>query len=750
MRNPLYKRIKREFISDIGKYMVIIVFFIAICGLISGYIVGNDSMIKTFYKTQEDFNVEDGHFELNNELSSSSFSNIEKSFDVKMYNLAFKEESHDNHVIRTYAIEDRQDKVNQFEVMEGRLPQNGSEIALDRAYCNSNKINVGDSYVTNSGTFVVTGFIALADYSALFQDNADATMNTTAFCVALVTKDTFENVLTSKVHYNYAYKFNSELDDNQKEKQAEKMMTYLYIYTNKGIVSFLPASDNQAITFAIDDVEHDLTFLEMFFYIIVAGLAFVFALTTKTKIEQEAKTIGTLKAMGYTRINLLGHYLILPMAVTLVGAAIGNIFGYTVFKDFSTSLYYRSYSFPTYTTYFSVKAFLLTTLVPIAVVLFINFAILFGKLGISTKAFLQGKVKKRRKPTAFELPKKMSLMNKIHFRVITTNKSTYASMLVGLLFANLLLIFGLCLNPMLDMFKEEIMQSQVAPYEYVLKSKYDVEEENVEAIKITMLEYGIDTIQVIGVDKWGDESQYLKDINLVKGECVISKDLQEKYKLKKDSTFEAKAPYSGEVYTLKVSSLNDQAGAFYVYLDMDTFNDMFKNEQVLPGYLSEHELDIPDEKIYMVVTKETLQASSEQMSLSMGDVFVLFDAFAILLFAVIIYLLARIVVEKNAQSIAMMKILGFNNFEINRAYNLSTGIVVVLSELITIPLSYVLLKVLWVAVMKVRMKGWITFYIEPWIYFAMFGIAIAVFAVVFLIEYIKTKKIPLSLALKRE
>ena len=177
---------------------------------------------------------------------------------------------------------------------------------------------------------------------------------------------------------------------------------------------------------------------------------------------------------------------------------------------------------------------------------------------------------------------------------------------------------------------------------------------------------------------------------------------------------------------------------------------MFKDEQVLSGYLSNKELDIPDEKIYTVVTIVDLQATSDQMTLSMGDVFTMFDAFAILLFAVIIYLLARIVVEKNAQSIAMMKVLGFNMLEINRAYNLSTGIVVVLSELITIPLSYVLLRVLWIAIMKVRMKGWITFYIAPWIYFAMFGIALLVFAGVFLIEYIKTKKIPLSMALKRE
>jgi len=108
------------------------------------------------------------------------------------------------------------------------------------------------------------------------------------------------------------------------------------------------------------------------------------------------------------------------------------------------------------------------------------------------------------------------------------------------------------------------------------------------------------------------------------------------------------------------------------------------------------------------------------------------------------------IIEKNNQSIAMMKILGFSQFEINRAYNLSTGIVVLISEIISIPIDAILLKVVWEAFMKVRMKGWITFYLAPWIYFAMFGIGIGSFLIVFLIEHFKTKKIPLSLALKRE
>ncbi len=750
MMNPLYKRLKREFKSDIGKYIVIFLFITIMVGLCSGYIVGNESMSKSFYETQESLNVEDGHFEAMHELSNSIRNAAQDGYKLTIYNLYYKTIDHEGHNIRTYAKEDRKGIINDYEVMIGKEPSELNEIALDRTYCDANNIKVGDTYSTNEGDFIVVGIVALVDYSALFEDNADSMMNVKSFSIALVTKAAFDNMATD-VNYNYAYKFNSKLSEDEAKEKNQKLMTYLYLMTGKSLTSFIPYADNQAIQFAIVDVENDLVFLEIFFYLIMIGLAFVFAITTKNKIEQEAKTIGTLKAMGYTRWNLIGHYLLLPSLVTLAGAVAGNIWGYTGFKDFTTSLYYRSYSFGTFHTFFSPKAFIMTTIIPLVLVLLISFIILVVNLHAPTKVFLQGKTKKSKKATRRPLPKKLGMINKMQLRVIAANKGTYIAMFIGLLFANLILVFGLCLTPMLENFKKEIQTSQVAPYEYILKDNYHVSDDSAEKIKVTSLYVGIDTVQVIGVEKFGSESKFLSDLDLKPGEVVVSKDLYEKYNIKKGSTFDAKEEYSDKVYTLKVSQLKNQAGAFYVYMDMDTFKDLFKDAQTLNGYLSSEELtEIPQDSIYTVITTKDLQAASDQMSLSMGDVFTLFDVFAIILFLLIIYLLAKIVVEKSATSIAMMKILGFNPLETARAYNLSTGIVVAVSELIAIPASSLLLSVLWKAIMTVRMKGWITFYLAPWIYFAMFGIAIGAFLVVFLIEYLKMRKIPLSLALKRE
>ena len=61
-----------------------------------------------------------------------------------------------------------------------------------------------------------------------------------------------------------------------------------------------------------------------------------------------------------------------PVFVTFIGAIIGNVIGYTVGKDYCAGLYYGSYSLPTYVTIWNAEAFLLTTVVPILIMLVVN------------------------------------------------------------------------------------------------------------------------------------------------------------------------------------------------------------------------------------------------------------------------------------------------------------------------------------------------------------------------------------------
>lgn len=56
----------------------------------------------------------------------------------------------------------------------------------------------------------------------------------------------------------------------------------------------------------------------MFDYIVIAILACSLPLTTSNTIVKEAGVIGTLRASGYTRVEIVRHYMINPVIVTLI------------------------------------------------------------------------------------------------------------------------------------------------------------------------------------------------------------------------------------------------------------------------------------------------------------------------------------------------------------------------------------------------------------------------------------------------
>ena len=105
---------------------------------------------------------------------------------------------------------------------------------------------------------------------------------------------------------------------------------------------FVPRYLNQAIQFTGDDMGSDRAMMLALLYIVITIMAFVFGITVSNTISREANVIGTLRASGYTRGELIRHYMAMPILVTVIGAVIGNLLGYTVFKGICVNMYYGS------------------------------------------------------------------------------------------------------------------------------------------------------------------------------------------------------------------------------------------------------------------------------------------------------------------------------------------------------------------------------------------------------------------------
>lgn len=757
MRNPLNKRFLRELKGELAKYIVIFVFMTAVIGLISGFLIADGSMYDTYNKSFEKYNIEDGNFELYSKADESVIDKLEKE-NVTIYENFYKEEivvRHNNikndedsqSTLRFYVNREEVDKVD---LMEGSLPEDINEIAIDRMYAENNDIKVQDTLTVGSRILKVTGLVALSDYSSLFSDNSDTMFDSLKFGVGVVSQKCFDVYDDTHIHYVYSWLYDNKPED---DKEA-KLMADDFVKTisaNAILVNYIPQYINQAIHFTGDDIGSDRSMMIVLLYVLIVIMAFVFAVTTNNTIVKEANVIGTLRASGYTRGELLRHYILLPIIVTIFGALVGNILGYTVFKDIFVATYYGSYSFPTYHTLWNADAFLLTTVVPVIIMLVINIVIIGCRLKLSPLKFLRRDLSGKQKKKAMRLPA-FRFFNRFRLRIIIQNMPNYITLFIGILFANVLLLFGIMLGPMLTHYQNEITDKLIAKHQYVLKTLVDVDDNAAEKYCVKTLatiegRLKSEDVLVYGVK---DNSIYA-DINtasLKDNEVYITNGYADKFRIKKGDKITLKEKYDDNEYEFTVKDMYDYPSSFAIFMSDAAFKNVFdKSEDYYSGYFSDNILDIDEKYVATQITLDDLTKVSRQLDRSMGETFNLVKIFAVVLFAVLMFLLTKLIVEKNTTSISMVKILGYSNREISRLYVTSTTIVVVLSVALSIGLSVIIMNYLFRVFME-EMSGWISCYYAPHIFPVMFILNITVYAVISFFMMAKIKKIPMDEALK--
>lgn len=751
MRNPLIKRLPREFKSDLGKYLVMFLFMTAAIGFISGFLVAGSSMIKAYNESFDKYNIEDGNFELSQEADDALIERIEKE-DVTIYENYYVEKdvtqkNGENITESTLRIFKNRKDVDKICVMKGELPVNSNEIAIDRMYADNNKINVGDNIKMSGKEYKVTGYVALSDYSALFSDNSDMMFDSVKFGVAIVTDECFDKLSDVNVHYVYSWKYDNKPENDTEEKeQSDKFLKK--IGATGLVTNYTPAYLNQAIHFTGDDLGSDKSMIEVLLYVIIVILAFVFAVTTNNTITKEANVIGTLRASGYKKSELLGHYITMPVIVTILAAIIGNILGYTYFKNIVANMYYGSYSLPTYVTIWNAEAFIKTTVIPLILMIIINVLVISRKLSLSPLDFLRRNLTKKKKKKAVRLPK-FKFFNRFRLRIIFQNMSSYVTLFVGMLFANVLLLFGMMMVPLLNHYQNEVTQSQIADYQYILKTTTDVNVSysNAEKYCVTSLETTGDKEESITIYGIADNSKYI-DFDIPKEGVAISDGYASKYNVKKGDTISLKEKYKDKIYEFVVEDIVNYPPSLSVFMSSKQYNEEFrKQDNYYNGYFSDKKLDIDDKKTASIITVDDLTKVSRQLEVSMGESFDLIYVFAIALFILLVYLLTKLIIEKNTTSISMVKILGYTNAEIGRLYLISTTWVIIISQIITIGLSTVIMNWLYKYFMA-KMTGWLTLYYAPKIFPEMFMLGLLVYAVVAAFQLIKIHKIPMDEALK--
>lgn len=746
MRNPLNKRFVREVKAELGKYISIFFFITGMIGFLSGFLIAGDSMLKSAEGSYEMYQIEDGNFELFDVVSESLQDKLENEGVALYENYYIEEETRGiDSILRIFK---NRNEINLVCVMEGEVPASSNEIAIDRVYAKNNKIAVGDTLQVDGKSLIVSGFVALSDYTTLYQNPSDMMFDTTKFGIGIMTDDGFEGMPQEHLHYSYSWKYDeAPLDDSDAKYKANDLLEV--ISANAMMKGYLPAYLNQAINFAKDDIGSDKQFMVIFLYIIMTIIAFIFAILTSNNIVKESNVIGTLRASGYTKKELVVHYLAMPIMVTLLAAIIGNVLGYTVFKDAASSIFYETFSLPTFQTVWNAEAFLKTTVIPLFIIFLINLIVLVDKLRLSPLRFIRRDLNRNKKKKALRLNSKLGIITRFRIRVIFQNIPNYITIFVGMFLANAILLFGSGLIPIMDQYQNAIVDNMICDYQYVLKMPVETDCEGVEKYSSMNLKTVSEKLKVEDVSVFGviENSEFIP-IDFSKG-VYISNAYAEKFKLKVGDTFSMYDSYEKKDYEFKIGGIYDYPAAIAVFMDKEQFDEVFNIEEGrFTGYFSNQIItDIDEAFIATRITEDALTKTSRQMNATFKDMTGMVQAFGIIVFMLVVYLLSKVIIDKNAQSISMVKILGYTNKEVNGLYIASTAIVVVASLLLTIPLANWIMAVV-IPIAMANYSGYLFYYIPFSVFVKMAAMGICGYAVIAFFQMRKVKKVPLDTALK--
>ena len=138
---------------------------------------------------------------------------------------------------------------------------------------------------------------------------------------------------------------------------------------------------------------------------------------------------------------------------------------------------------------------------------------------------------------------------------------------------------------------------------------------------------------------------------------------------------------------------------------------------------------------------------AKQLDHSMGSYMVYFQYVCVIIAAIILYLLTKIIIEKNERPISMVKVLGYEDSEIAGLYLVTTGIVVLIASLVSMFIGYETMKLFWNIMLK-TLGGYFAFIMKPEGFVQEFLMVLIAYLLITVFDWLRIKHIPKVLALK--
>ena len=731
----LNNRIIREFFENKVKYLGVIILIIISSMTIVGFVDSSDSIVDTVSNNFKNNNCEDGNFQLKNKMDNLTLGKLKKiGVDVEE-NFYSDCKINDTQTIRVFK---KREKINKILVKEGNDLNQTNDILIDDKLCSLPDYNIGNSLKISNRQYNIVGYVVVPDYTFIKKESSDLVSDPKQFGIAFVSEKDFER-FNEKV-YLYSFKTNGASIDDVKS----------IVQKNSQVNSFVKAEDNSKITGYIDDLKINKYVAILIGCILCGMVGFVISMVVVSIIEKESPIIGALYSLGYVKSELLKHFMLLPTILVAVGSIIGTILGF-IFQEPIGQASAGMYSFPDVKTSFSAYIIFMGTILPIIIVVVVNYFILSKRLN-STPLQLLRKEKKHGKLRTVKI-KGLSFMTKFKINQIVREINSNIMLCAGVLFAMFILIMGLAMGSSLNAYIDNVKNNATVNYTYILKFPVNIKEsDNVEKSYIESLSMyfkGMDSNMNINLQGVKEDTSFYDFKIDDNDDCVyISNAVEKKFNIKIGDFVTLKNIQDNKVYKIKVGGIIDYDIGLYMFMNIKQMNKLMDNDTSnYNAFLSTHKLDINNDYVYSTMTSEDMINNAYNTSKVMRPMQVLIVIIATTLFILIMYLLLKLMIDKSIIGISLIKVFGYTEKEVNRLYIGSGLYSIIICLIFGIPILMQVYKKIWPNLIS-NIEGYVFVNVTPLSYFFIVAITLGAYFFSTLILKSHVNKISLSEALK--
>ena len=516
----------------------------------------------------------------------------------------------------------------------------------------------------------------------------------------------------------------NKLDDaKDKIKEIEKPEWYILTRNeNQGYVEYLQDSDRIANIGKV-------------FPIVFFVVAALISLTSMTRmVEEQRGQIGTLKALGYNKIQIAGKYIIYALLATVLGSIAGMCVGFNLIPGLILDIYGMMYTIPNnvieFNTYYAVTGLLAALICTVGATIYTCTKELLG----TPAKLMRPKAPKPGKRVFLEritfIWSKLKFTQKVTVRNIFRYKKRFLMTIIGVMGCTSLIVAGFALrDSVTSMIPSQY--GEIFKYGMQVSIKDDITREQIdkEAEKLLENEKITDVLKVNMQALTIEEPSNNQDIQLVVPEDVNRiqefielknrKNNQETYKLNDTEVIITEKLANlldinkGDAISIKnsddkivqvtVGAITENYLLHYVYMSPKLYYNLYGENARYNMFLGK--IDNLTKQEETELAKEILQnkdsVSGVTILSSTKDIFkeimdnmdlvvwILIIAAGLLAFTVL-YNLSNVNISERIRELATIKVLGFYDKEVYKYVTRETIILTLIGILLGVAMGYFL------------------------------------------------------------